>query len=64
MSALRNATSRRTHKERAQPAARRSLGLLEKKKDYKQRSDNYHKKEVRRPKPRPGQSLSRPRRRP
>ena len=44
MSSLRNATKRKTHKERSQPAARRHLGLLEKKGDYKQRADNYHKK--------------------
>eukprot|EP00628_Pelagophyceae_sp_CCMP2097_P013465 CAMPEP_0206811238 /NCGR_PEP_ID=MMETSP0975-20121206/7158_1 /ASSEMBLY_ACC=CAM_ASM_000399 /TAXON_ID=483370 /ORGANISM="non described non described, Strain CCMP2097" /LENGTH=210 /DNA_ID=CAMNT_0054353361 /DNA_START=18 /DNA_END=646 /DNA_ORIENTATION=+ len=45
MSALRNAVKRRTHKERAQPAARRGLGLLEKKQDYKERSVNFHKKQ-------------------
>lgn len=44
MSSLRNVTKRKTHKERAQPSARRHLGLLEKKGDYKLRADNYHKK--------------------
>ena len=34
MSSLRNAVKRVTHKERAQPAARKRFGLLEKHKDY------------------------------
>ena len=34
MSSLRNAVKRVEHKERAQPASRRKLGLLEKHKDY------------------------------
>ncbi|KAK9810612.1 hypothetical protein WJX73_004489 [Symbiochloris irregularis] len=45
MSSLRNAVKRKTHKERAQPLARRRFGLLEKKKDYRQRADDYHRKE-------------------
>jgi len=47
MSSLRNAVKRKTHKERSQPIARQKFGLLEKKKDYKERSNDYHKKEDR-----------------
>jgi len=45
MSSLRNAVKRITHKERSQPTARLKLGLLEKKKDYKIRSTDYHRKQ-------------------
>mmetsp|Transcript_16781 Transcript_16781/g.31799 ORF Transcript_16781/g.31799 Transcript_16781/m.31799 type:complete len:289 (-) Transcript_16781:102-968(-) len=45
MSSLRNAVKRVTHKERSQPTHRAHLGILEKKKDYKIRSNDYHKKQ-------------------
>ena len=45
MSSLRNAVKRITHKERSQPQHRSHLGILEKKKDYKERAIQYHKKE-------------------
>ncbi|GAX80942.1 hypothetical protein CEUSTIGMA_g8377.t1 [Chlamydomonas eustigma] len=45
MSSLKNAISRRTHKERAQPAARKKFGLLEKHKDYVARAKDFHRKE-------------------
>lgn len=45
MSSLRNAVKRITHKERSQPTNRQHLGLLEKKKDYRIRSKDYHRKE-------------------
>ncbi|ORZ35479.1 small-subunit processome [Catenaria anguillulae PL171] len=44
---LRKVAPRRTHKERAQPAARRKLGLLEKHKDYVLRARDFHSKEDR-----------------
>ena len=47
MSSLRNAVKRIAHKERSQPQARQKLGILEKKKDYKQRSQDYHRKQDR-----------------
>ncbi|KAL7460581.1 hypothetical protein ACHAXS_001026 [Conticribra weissflogii] len=47
MSSLRNAVKRITHKERSQPQARSHLGLLEKKKDYRLRSTDYHRKQAR-----------------
>ncbi|XP_022743985.1 probable U3 small nucleolar RNA-associated protein 11 isoform X2 [Durio zibethinus] len=44
MSSLRNAISRRSHKERAQPSSRKKFGLLEKHKDYVVRAKAFHKK--------------------
>ncbi|CAK0749269.1 hypothetical protein CVIRNUC_001897 [Coccomyxa viridis] len=45
MSSLRNAVKRRTHKERPTPIERKKHGLLERKKDYKARADDFHRKE-------------------
>ena len=45
MSSLRNAVKRVTHKERSQPIKRAHLGILEKKKDYKVRAQDYHRKQ-------------------
>jgi len=47
MSSLRNCVKRIAKKERSQPIGRQRLGILEKKKDYKQRAVDYHRKEDR-----------------
>ncbi|KAL2894331.1 putative U3 small nucleolar RNA-associated protein 11 [Bienertia sinuspersici] len=45
MSSIKNAISKRTYKERSQPASRKKFGFLEKHKDYVIRAREYHKKE-------------------
>ena len=46
-SAWQNVEPRRVHRERSQPKARAKLGLLEKKKDYKERAQAFHRKKDR-----------------
>lgn len=43
--AFKKAVHTKEHRERAQPAKRSKLGLLEKHKDYVQRAREYHRKQ-------------------
>src|SRR5438046_3120507 len=45
MSSMQNAIPRRSHKERAQPYSRVRRGLLEKRKDYVLRAQDYKRKQ-------------------
>ena len=42
---IRNVLPRRMYKERGQLSSREHLGILEKRKDYKRRSDNFKQKD-------------------
>ena len=46
MSSMRNAIPRRSHRERPQPHSRTRKGLLEKRKDYVLRSQDYKRKQA------------------